>query len=197
MPKFFIGSLFALILSGYVPVVLAAEGVSCEISKEQVERYLSLSFEEFDQTPDSGWRPYYENRCYETAATLLVKYIEEHPELAEAHYMLPFHTGQMYALDGQYAKAIAFMKDGYSDIPSTFVNWNAFVDANIAFLENELEVLRENRALIEKQPPLPDSPGIPQWAIGKKMNLDVVEGFINCFGESYETAYSQECRPAN
>lgn len=197
MHRLLYGFLFGFILSGISTATLATEQVSCEISEEQIDRYLTLSFEAFDQTIDSGWRPFYENRCYETAAKLLVRYIEAHPDLAEAHYMLAFHSGQMYALDGQYTTAIAFMKQGYSDIPSTFVDWNAFVDANIAFLENDFEGLQEKKALIEMQPPLPDGPGVPEWAVGRKMNLDVVEGFVNCFDESYETAYSKACRSSD
>lgn len=190
--KLFISFHLVVILAFTFPA--AAKSTSCDVTENQISHYLTLSFEQFDQTADNGWRPYYESGCYETAAELLVRYMEAHPELAREHYMLPFHTGQMYALNGQHDKAISHMKDGYSDIPSTFVNWNAFVDANIAFLEQDRDALLASKALIQEQPPLPDAPGVPEWAVGKRMNLDVVEGFIHCFDESYETAYGQACR---
>lgn len=179
---------------GVSAAALPNQETTCALPEDYEERYLTLSFAEFDQAPGHGWRPYYERQCYEIAAKLLRKYIEANPKLAKKHYMLPFHAGQMYAMDGQYRRAVAIMKKAYSDRPSRFVDWNAFVDANIAFLQSDIETLMEMRGRINQQPPMPDKPGIPEWAVGNKMNLEVVEGLVHCFGQAFDVAYSETCR---
>lgn len=178
-------------------VVLSSQSAAekrCSLSRTQVEESLRLEFEEFDQRPEGGWRPYYENECYESAAKLIKEYMTENQDIAERHHILPFHAGQMFALSGQYRKAITYMKKAYTSKSSEHVDWNAFVDANIAFLEKDMETLIDMRERISLQPPMPDSPGIPGWAVGKRMNLDVVNGFIQCFVKTYEVAYGASCR---
>jgi hypothetical protein len=97
---------------------------------------------------------------------------------------------------GNSEQAVAYMKRGYSDLESVLTDWNAFVDANIAFLPEDKDGLVAMRDRIAKQPVMPDRPNIPDWAVGKKMNLDVVEGFLACFGQAYHIAYEPPCRPA-
>lgn len=167
---------------------------SCEITDAKVARILELPFREFDQNPSDGWRPYYASRCYKEAAHLLTEYISLYPERVEEHYMLPFHAGQMFAMIGEYDKAVDLMRQGYSQRSSAIIDWNAFVDANIAFLENNHEMLVRMRERIAKQPIMTEAMGAPDWAIGKKMNLDVVDGFIACFDKAYSVAYEDECR---
>lgn len=138
-------SLCAAVLSDPVPLS------SCEITDAEVARILDLPFREFDQNPDDGWRLYYESRCYKEAAQLLTNYISLHPEHVQENYMLPFHAGQMFAMIGEYDRAVDLMRQGYSQRSSAIINWNAFVDANIAFLQNDHEVLVRMRERIAKQ----------------------------------------------
>lgn len=184
--------IFLLVISVNAFVVAAHE--QCEQNDKQIAAALNLTFEEFDQMEASGWRPLYENKCYKEAAKLIVRYMAQHPELVKQHYMLPFHAGQMYALHGEYQSAINYMQLGYSDIKSEYIDWNAFVDANIAFLNHDLSALQQARVKVAQQPKMPDSMHVPDWAIGKKMNLDVVDGFILCFDKPYVEAYSMTCR---
>lgn len=170
-----------------------AEG-QCSLARAEIEDNLRLEFEDFDQNPEGGWRPYYENGCYESAAELIKAYMAEHQDISERHYILPFHAGQMFALSGHYHEAITYMKKAYSSKSSELVDWNAFVDANIAFLEKNMGTLIDMREQISLQTPMPDSPGVPAWAVGKRINLDVVNGFIQCFGKTYEVAYGTSCR---
>jgi len=166
----------------------------CEITDVEVARILDLPFHEFDQNPKDGWRPYYASKCYKEAAHLLTDYIALYPDRAEEHYMLAFHAGQMFAMVDEYDKAADLMRKGYSQHSSATIDWNAFVDANIAFLENDREMLVRMRNRIAKQPVMTAAMGAPNWAIGKKMNLDVADGFIACFDEVYSVAYEDECR---
>jgi hypothetical protein len=167
---------------------------TCEITDTMVARILKLPFREFDQNPDDGWRPYYASKCYKEAAQLLTDYMFLHPERAKEHHMLAFHAGQMFAMIGEYDWAVDLMRQGYLHRSSAIIDWNAFVDANIAFLENDHETLVRMRERIAKQPVMTEAMGTPDWAIGKKMNLDVVDGFIACFDKAYSVAYEDECR---
>lgn len=184
------------LIFSFVAVFAASANANgeCTISPAKREMLLALPFRSFDQQQGSGWRPLYANKCYTEAAMLLKEYVKRHPDTAKNEYMLPFHTGQLFALAGEHEEAIQWMIRGYSKGPSDQINWNAFVNANIAFLKHDHEELIKQRRLINQEPPMPDRPGIPKWAVGKKMNLDVVDGFIACFEKPYHVAYGDECR---
>lgn len=167
---------------------------TCLLGVQERRRVLALPFREFDQSTGGGWRALYAKKCYDEAAELLVAYMGLHPQVAKEQYILPFHAGQMFALGGRYAEAIGWMERGYSDTKSEIINWNAFVDANIAFLKGDRTGLLKQRELVNQQPVLQAQPGMPEWAVGKKMNLDVVDGFLACFDKTYEVAYSDSCR---
>ena len=173
---------------------IPVQASDCSISRTERQTLLQLPFNQFDQQSGNGWRPLYAEKCYLEAATLLQDYMKRHPDAAREHYMLPFHTGQMFALAGKYPEAIKWMEKGYSDDRSDLIDWNAFANANIAFLKHDYAGLLMQRSLIDKEPPMPEQRGVPDWAVGKKMNLDVVDGFIACFDKTYEVAYGNECR---
>ena len=166
----------------------------CTLTSAKQEALLTLSFKEFDQQQGSGWRPLYASKCYIEAASLLKEYVKRHPRTAQEQYMLPFHTGQLFALAGEQAEAIQWMEKGYSNDRFGPIKWNAFVDANVAFLKQDYKALLKQRNLINQQPAMTERPGVPKWAVGKKMNLDVVDGFIACFKKPYDVAYGDECR---
>lgn len=166
----------------------------CTMSSAEQEALLALPFKQFDQQQGNGWRPLYARKCYTEAALLLKEYVRRHPRTAQEQYMLSFHTGQLFALAGEHLEAITWMEKGYSNGKFDPINWNAFVDANVAFLKHDYKALLKQRTVINQEPPMVDRPGVPKWAVGKKMNLDVVDGFIACFKEPYDVAYSDECR---
>lgn len=186
-------SLVLVCLTLSCPVV-ASEVGDCAITMKERAVLLELDYRNFDQNAEDGWRPLYEGKCFADAAELIVSYISSHPEVARENYMLGFHAGQMFALDDQTERAIDFMSDAYRNRSSKIVDWNAFVDANIAFLEKDMNRLVEMRDRIGQQPALEKGPGTPDWAIGKKINLDVVNGFIACFDQPYSVAYEEACR---
>lgn len=189
--KFALGSLVLLLVAVFVAPAQANDGCSLKSTKRKA--LLALPFKQFDQQQGSGWRPLYASKCYMEAA-LLLKDVKRHPRTAQEQYMLPFHTGQLFALAGEHAESILWMEKGYSNDKFEPINWNAFVDANVAFLKHDFKASLKQRALINQQPPMADGPGVPKWAVGKKMNLDVVDGFIACFENSYDVAYGDECR---
>lgn len=172
----------------------AAHAKDCQLTDSDREAALELSFKAFDQTPGQGWRPLFEKECYAQAADLLEAYAQQHPDAVSEHYMLPFHTGQLNALAGNDAAAITWMQRGYNERQSKLMNWNAFVDAALAFLHHDRSELITQRARVNEETPMPDARGLPNWAVDKKMNLDVVDGYIACFDKSYAEDYGDDCR---
>lgn len=187
-----LGSLVLLLVAVFAAPAQAND--YCTMSSTERESLLALPFKQFDQQQGSGWRPLYASKCYTEAALLLKEYVKRHPRTARDQYMLPFHTGQLFALAGEHTEAIRWMVKGYSSDKFDPINWNAFVDANVAFLKHDYQELLKQRNLINQEPAMADRPGVPKWAVGKKMNLDVVDGFIACLEKPYYVAYGDECR---
>jgi tetratricopeptide (TPR) repeat protein len=195
-------SLVLCLLSIASLTATAADGSSaCAMTSEQREALLDLPFATFDQLEGSGWRPLYEARCYAQAAELVSAYIqrnpnliERHPELANQAYILPAHAGQMYALAGDNERAIAYLLKAYQTTSQSFINWNAYMSATIAFLRRDKDELLKQRELIALQQPMRAGRGVPEWMVGKKLNLDVVDRFIACFDKSFEAGFRDGCK---
>lgn len=71
--------------------------------------------------------------------------------------------------------------------------WNLYVDATIAFLQNDKSALLNAREELTRLPRPPDFQPRDQAGnllnISWPMNLEVVNGLIACFGRGYEEAY--------
>ncbi|PCO05741.1 hypothetical protein AWR36_006940 [Microbulbifer flavimaris] len=162
---------------------------------EQRAELMRLSFAEFDQDPEKGWRPFYEKRCFGAAQELLSMYIERNPGVAKKNFMLNFHAGQMCAFTGDYEAAETYFRKSYSGRVSSWSNWDAFVDANIAFINSDISDLERAKSKIEQQVTITEGayPNFPSHLYGKKINLDVVKAFMACIGKSYSIAY-HDCR---
>jgi tetratricopeptide (TPR) repeat protein len=145
---------------------------------------LRLSYQDFDQQPGGGWRKIAEEKRFLDAAKLIAYYEKEKQNLAEwQHVNLRFHAGQLYAIAGRKDEAIAcFKKALYRREPAASpIRWNAYVQATIAFLEGDRKTLLARREEIAKGPKFK----------GAVVNLDVVDGLIEHFGESYAAAYGK------
>lgn len=175
---------------------LAASFDDCAMTEDQLEQMMSLSFRAFDQDMNGGWRLFYDKGCYANAAKLLRTYVERKPELAEKQRILILHTGQLSAMAGEYEQALHYLRWDLR-LPKQInvkMDSEAFLLAHIAFISNDYASLVEARKRINQQEPFPDTNDWPQWLRGKKANLDVVDGFLHCFGQSFAEAYSQDCR---
>lgn len=168
----------------------AAAGADCTYDRTQM---LALSQQAFDQDLAGGWRPLAQRaECRLAAADLIRDYREARRNQAE---ILFWHEGQLRAIAGQTAQAIAlFERARKAEDP---FGWNPYVDATIAFLRGERAALLAARERLTQVPrpanfPERDANGRPtRWPL----NLDVVDGFIACFGRPYGEAYGASCRP--
>lgn len=187
--------------------VVDAEEISSDNCGHDRARLLSLDENEFDQDMAGGWRALAATPgCLLIAADLVRDYRHAHHKHAG---LLFWHEAQVRADAGQYAEAIALMKNAYKPAKDDKAGWNPYVDATIAFLRRDRSALKRARATLAAVPP-PTGVGVPPVIDGymeadfddgtKKrirwpINIDVVEGLEHCFDKPYAEAYKDVCRP--
>jgi hypothetical protein len=185
----------------------ASQKSAADCGVEPLSKYIDLSFRQFDQTMDGGWRVIGNKEGCETAAADLIA--QYHERLRRDVDGLDWHEGQLRAAAGQSARAIELFKrilaSDKSEPPEHRSDANIlYHEATIAFLEGDRKTLEAKRAELAVLP-MPDGmaeglakfkeryPGqpAPEWPL----NLGVVDGLIRCFGKPYGEAYA--CRGGN
>ena len=172
---------------------------SCVSDRDAI---LLLDMEQFDRTPGSGWRPIAEvDGCETAAADLIAEYRETRINVDDTRSAssLAWHEGQLRAAADQTEQALnLFSKTFREKIDNNAdVAWNLYVSATMAFLN------RDRPALDAAHEELRNLPEPDFWAEASERtrekygftpvwpsNLNVVEKFQNCFGASYQEAYS-------
>ena len=184
MPASFAAILMS-ILTVQTPPAPAEPG--CEVDYGAM---MALRIDAFDQDMNGGWRPLARRpECRDEAAELIRVYREfVEPRIR----LLYWHEGQIRAGLGQHDAAIALFEKSRRDDEDEY-GWNHYVDATIAFLRGDRISLESARARLASSR-IPDRG--PDWrGFAGPMNLDVVDGFIRCFGRPYEEAYgTPACR---
>lgn len=129
-----------------VAVLVLAAAAGCR--GEEHESYLQLSWDEFDQTATSGWRPVAARSDYADAARMIETYLERHRDLPapQRGYCL-FHAGQLWALHGDTDRALAHMdRASVAQMPPEFPqSFNALVAGTRAFLRGDMAAVRAAR----------------------------------------------------
>lgn len=172
-------------------------------------RLLALDQMKFDQDMEGGWRALADKPgCDLAAADLLRDYRQVH---ASEDGMLYWHEGQLRANAGQYAQALPLLEHARrpAGVPDK-AGWNPYVDATLAFLRRDKPALERAYRTLAAYPP-PVGEGMPvlkdgyvelDMDNGRKMkmrwplNIDVIEGLLNCYDKPYKEAYGAACRPA-
>lgn len=150
-----------------VLISIAVEFSGCVSQPQDSERdaILSLPWQQFDQTPDSGWRVYSARREYGAAADVIEVYLKQHQDLTvRQRAVSQFHAGQMRVYDGRTEAGVALMKTALvSEIPPGLPDdWNIMVSAHIAFVTGDrakLVALKEQAAALP--PSRVEWPGCP------------------------------------
>lgn len=145
-----------------------------------------MTFEEFDQTQESGWRALAEDGKHSEAAKLIDRYINENSEAPQKSDVLHFHAGQMYAFANEYGMAVKRLNNSFKTVyPEIYdpygKQWNSYVHATISFLKNDIVALRKYRNEVANGPD----------GIMKKSNGRVIDRLILNIGKSYSEAYSE------
>jgi len=122
---------------------------------------LSLPWEQFDQSTNSGWRTLAftdrgARRDYRSAADLIDIYLRQHPALkVQQRAVSRFHVGQLQAMDGRTKAGVANMKQALvpENTPDLPADWNIMVSATIAFLNDDRATLVHLKEQVASLPP--------------------------------------------
>jgi hypothetical protein len=181
---------------------------ACGVGSQELDRYLLLKQEAFDQDLEGGWREVAAKEgCREAASILLQAYLRYSVYPAEDVGMLRWHAGQLEAMSGDAMEAIALFRGTYrdSDDPAE-IAWRLYARATIAFLQGDRKVLSalrdqlaalpvseeekaERRAFLEQNPDV----SMPEGFVDEPRNLAVLDRLLSCFDSDYATAYDGDC----
>ncbi len=196
----------ALIAAGVFAVLPAEtqdELERCGVDAPEMQRLLELEQQAFDQDMEGGWRAVASEEACKNAAGEVIKayllYSGPEPTSVSA---LRWHAGQMKAYAEKTDKALAFFWSTYrppAENAEGPIDFNAYVDATIAFLEKDRTALEAARAKLAAQTVseervaslkkfLEENPNI-KMDIYAKPNLHVADSFLACFDQPYSVAY--------
>lgn len=115
---------------------------------------LAMSPAAFDHGPGQGWDALVRRAgCQLELADLFAAY--RHQAKASDHPELVWHEAQLRAYEGQRDPASALMRLTYKPTGTDPEGWNLYVDATIAFLDDDLPALRRARTRLAALPPPP------------------------------------------
>lgn len=182
--------LMFLALSGASAPLLAAE---CSVANR--DAVLALPLQVFDGDADADWRPLADRPgCSLETADLIADYRRQQPKAAGDRPLI-WREAQLRALGGQRDPASALMRTTYKPAHADVGGWNAYVDATIAFLDDDLPALKQARARLAALPPPPgrvvrngmvqvEAEQVP-WP----PRLPVVDALVRCMYQPYALAY--------
>ena len=173
-----------------VSILLASSGGDCRYDRAAM---LALDQRAFDQDMTGGWRAVANRGCDGEAADLIRDWRAAKRSKDELLY---WHEGQLRANAGQYPAAIAlFEKSRKPTAQDAAWGWNLYVDGSIAFLRGDRPTLKAARTKLAS---LPMPPGLAQAkrpdgtpaTVRWPLNLNVLDGFLSCWGQAYKKAYA-------
>ncbi|WEJ99810.1 MAG: hypothetical protein P0Y59_23410 [Candidatus Sphingomonas phytovorans] len=153
---------------------------------------LALDEKQFDQDIAGGWRLLASSGCDAEGADLIRLWREAHENTAGILY---WHEGQLRAKSGQTKAAISlFERSRRTPAEDAGFGWNLYVDGTIAFLRNDrqaAETARNQLASLPRPPSFsPVGPDGKPMMVAWPPNLNVLDGFLSCWGRPYKEAYS-------
>ena len=191
--------------SAQVPAKASSSGTAQKSYSECVqdpERYLAMSFQDFDQgiqpvagapRKEWGWREVANQGGCETAAAILISQWRERHGASLNPFLqsfIAFHEGQLRATGGDYTAAIPLIEAGrgfFSDAAG-----QAYVDAILAFLRSDRGALlaaRERLLAVPEPPNWPELQRAFKEQAGQEMkwprNIEATETLVRCFGRPY------------
>ena len=136
------------------------------------------SFQQFDQSSDSGWRTLELQSKYSEGISLIQDYREANSAklLQWQKASLAFHLGDLYALAGDKEQAIAAYQQA---LAFNAASNGAYIQAFIAFLSQDRTALLKARETLATTNPGP-------W---QKGDVAVVDELIKYFGRPYEAVF--------
>ena len=156
-----------------------AEDNCQKLLEKHLESDMDLSYKEFDQTMDSGFRALSAQGCDSESADLIERYIEVN---SAEQSSLRWHIAQARAMSGENSEAIRYARTTLvekEDFSERALRWNDYVLATIAFLEGERESLISHRNNI--------ADGVGEHP-GNELNLRLIDALVDYSGTDYSAA---------
>ena len=152
------------------------------------QEMVALDYFGFDQSPDTGWRPYAERKEYGRAADFIDHYLAPRGDLIAAQRAyLHLHAGQLRAYAGDEARALEHLDQAYVDpdsMPDRFPrSFNALVSGERAFMRGDMAGVRAAAEEIRAMPGLTGR---------DSMFLEGVELLLTQEGKSFREAVPVE-----
>jgi hypothetical protein len=119
--------------------------------------FLSLTWEDFDQSPTSGWRPLAESGDFAEAARMIETYLDHHHDLQPAQLGYSrFHAGQLWAMHGDTDRALGFIDQAtVVDMPPEFPqSFNSLVLGTQSLQRDDIATVRTARDEVAAMPDL-------------------------------------------
>ena len=159
-------------MSMRMPSPVPAASPTCAVEDSRRRAMMAASDDAFDQAADGAvsWRRVMNEGCYETAASLILEYIDHNrTRLSEEELRtLEFHAGQVFALAGDDARAAPHFEKSLGGSRE----WRAYVEATLAFVRHDHAAFDEARRTYDRVAP-------------KSPRRAVLAGLASCFGEPY------------
>lgn len=176
--------ILSLLFSG---VMMQAQASSCEISAPQMQRYLGMNYQDFDQKKDGGWRVELQKHCLATSANLIDRYRSANRRSLSADEVriLYWHAAQLYGMLGKMDLALPRFQNSFDpeEPAKSSARWNSYVRGTIAYFEFNLAGLKAARDDVAR-------------GSDSSLNLAILDGMIHCFNLPRSEAYSEKCRPS-
>jgi hypothetical protein len=130
-------------------IIAFVSAVSAETAEQEL---LGLSYEEFDQDADGGWRLLARERKCSQAARLIERYAAARSDELDAYKKssLAFHAAQMYGMANFRTEAIRKLEETRSLFPSG--PNEGYVLGLLSYWKKDLAALASAKALVQKLP---------------------------------------------
>jgi hypothetical protein len=169
--------LIAFVLTAVGAAAADPEGRDCSLSAAQREALLQQSYAAFDEASEApSWRALLRSGCEREAVALLEDYGTRNASklTLDQRLELNFHIGQTLAFGGHDAEALPYFERAHAAGASA--EWNAYVDATIAFLRKDRARLDEMRRRYQNDP------------AHDPMRVKIIDGLLKCLDRPYAQA---------
>ena len=149
------------------------------------EKFLAQEWHTFDQDHEKWWRSITNNpnntlaqildeKIYSQVANLIEEYCALHEKKLEHHAnaLMIFHSGQLYAMDNNYTKAVPQFEWVLNNYPQ--IVGKEYIEATLYFLKGEKEKLLELAKKMKKD----------------ETNRETVQRLQKWFKKTYYEAYT-------
>ncbi|GJM05811.1 MAG: hypothetical protein DHS20C09_18070 [marine bacterium B5-7] len=129
--------------------ILMSPGLLTASCDDQYQNHLNtdmaLSYEQFDQTMDAGFRPLAQ-QCKAPAIDLIKNYIVLNQAEQDS---LRWHIAQLSGEVGRINEAILYAKSTYRQTETGDFKWNDYVSGYIAYWQQDISLLKEKIKVLE------------------------------------------------